>query len=111
MDISNDMNLSIIQEQAELMLKSPDIVPAAKNDDNPPCNCKCNINQELLTSIESRIFTALNEQINKQLRDFFTTAGTFDKQLKGLVDSKIMDMMSNESSIQDTSILDKTAKK
>ena len=111
MDISNDMNLSIIQEQAELMLKSPDIVPAAKKDDNPPCNCKCNINQELLTSIESRIFTALNEQINKQLRDFFTTAGTFDKQLKGLVDSKIMDMMSNESSIQDTSILDKTLPK
>ena len=104
------MSLSIIREQAGLLLKSPEVEHTAKKKEGC-CNCKCSQIEEMASAMELRIFRALNENYNKHLRDFYSTDGDFDARLKGIVESKWANLLSNESSAQDASILDSTIQK
>ena len=74
-----------------------------------PTNCPCNY-KELIQAMESRVLSELRQMCNKRLKDFFETAGTFDKQLEALVENKLQDMLLNASSTLNTSVLEHNAK-
>ena len=85
----------IIKEQAASILKSPTIVTlpppgTVAEKTGCACNCSCSKGAEVLLK-------NVTASLNKTLASYFSADGSFNSQLEGIIENKILELATNTS--------------